>query len=151
MPWRKLRRNNSADFNESDVAIVNEKYTADCMSYQFVVNPDQRQYHVEGQRQAVSTMETLVSAPLAAPSFPPKPNGKPNERPDDNDHPCVQKSSANEVVANVPIHQNAQNDRTREGSGPVTATGIGKCNETFQDALDKAIEESKATKDLVCP
>ena len=151
MPWRKLRRNNSADFNKSDVAIVNEQYTADCISYQFVVNPNQRQYHVEGQRQAVSTMETLVSAPLAAPSFPPKPNGKPNERPDDNGHHCVQKSSANEVVADLHIHQNARNDRIREWTGPVTATGTGKCNEIFQDALDKAIEESKATKDLVCP
>ena len=120
------------------------------MSYQFVVNPNQRQYHVEGQRQAVSTMETLVPAPLAAPSFPPKTNGKPNERPDDNGHPCVQKSSANEVVADLPNHQNAQKDRTTEWTGSVTATGIGKCNEIFQDALDKAIEESKATKDLVC-
>lgn len=121
------------------------------MSYQFVVNPNQRQYDVEGQRQAVSTKEPLLSAPLSMPSFLPKPNGKPNERPDDNCHPCVQKSSANEVAANQPIHQNAQNDRTREWTGPVTATGIGKCNEIFQDALDEAIEESKATKDLVCP
>lgn len=95
-------------------------------------------------------METLVSAPLAAPSFPPKPIGKSNERPDDNGHSYVQESSANEVVPDLPIHQNAQNDRTREETGPVTATGIERCNETFQDALDKAIEESKATKDLVC-
>ena len=95
-------------------------------------------------------METLVSAPLAAPSSPPKPNGKPNERSDDNGHPCGQKSSANEVVPDLPIHQNAQNDRTREQTGPVTATGIERCNKIFQDALDKAIEESKATKDLVC-
>lgn len=128
----------------SDVAIVTEQYTADCMSYQFVVNPNQRQYHVEGQRQAVSIKDPLVPAPSTTLPL----HSKSDNKPDGNCHPCVQKSSGNEGNANPPIHQSTQTDQTGERPRPVRATGTGKCNETVRDALDEAMEEAKAAEHL---
>lgn len=145
-----MRRNFCADLKESNVALVNEQYTADCMSYQFVVNPNQRQYHVEGRRQATPIKDPLVSVPLATLSLPAKPDVKPDEKPDANGYPCAKKPSGNEDDANLPIYRSAQNDQTGESNLSVPATDIEKGNEIVQDALDKAIEESKAVKDLVC-
>lgn len=119
------------------------------MSYQFVVNPNQRQYRVEGQPQNVTVEDPLVLAPLATTSLLPKPDSQPDERHDENGPPRVQKTSGNEGDPNPPIYQGAQNDQTG-GNHPVSATGITKCNEIAADALDEAIEESKAVKDLVC-
>lgn len=145
-----LRRNATADSNEPDVAVVIEQYTADCMSYQFVVNPNQRQYYIEGQREALSIKDPLVSAPSATTSLPPKPDGKPGKKPELRGNPCVQNLTGNEGNANLSTNERAQNDRTAEVTRPVPTTGSGKCNEIVQDALDEAIEESKAVKDLVC-
>lgn len=104
---------------------------------------------MEGQPQNVTIEDPLVSAPLATTSLLPKPDCKPGERHDDNGPPCVQKISGNEGNANLHINQGAQDDQTG-GNRPVSPIGIIKCNEIAADALDEAIEESKAVKDLVC-
>ncbi|MCJ1461503.1 hypothetical protein MMC07_000100 [Pseudocyphellaria aurata] len=135
-----------------DIAVVTEQYTADCMSYQFIVNPKQRQYHVEGQLQAVSIEDPPVLAPSMKPSLPPKPDSKPvgklDEKPDDHGSSGLHNISAKVGDANPPIFQKAPNDQTGERTRPVPATGVGKYNDTVQDALDKAIDEAKAIQDL---
>lgn len=120
------------------------------MSYQFVVNPNQRQYYIEGQREALSIEGPLVSAPSATTTLPPKPDGKPGKKPELRDNPCVQNITGNEGNANLSTNQRAQNDQTAEVTRPIPTTVSGKYNEIVQDALDEAIEESKAVKDLVC-
>ena len=37
------------------MVIVNENYIPDCMIYKDLVNPDQRQYHVRGHKEALKT------------------------------------------------------------------------------------------------
>ena len=146
MVGRNSEKDSNADFNESNIAIVNEQYTADCLSYQFVVNPNQRQYRVEGQEEVVSTKDPLVSAPVATSSLPPQSDCKP----DDNYQPCTQKPSGEEGGADPPVYQSPQNHNASESHRPVIRAGIEKSKEDGQDALDEAIEELKAVKDLVC-
>lgn len=139
------RRYFSADFKKPDIAVVTEQYTADCMSYQFIVNPNQRQYHVEGQPQVVWIEDPTVSAPSIKSSIPPKPDGKPDgrldERPDDDGYSCVHNNSVKGGNGDLPIFQKAKDDQTRGRTRP---------DDIVQDALDEAIDEAKAIQDLVC-
>lgn len=101
---------------------------------------------MEGQEEAVSTKDPLVSAPVATPSLPPQPGCKP----DDNYQPCAQKPSGEEGGADPPVYQSLQSHHASESHRPVIQAGIEKSNEDVQDALDEAIEELKAVNDLVC-
>ena len=46
-----------------DVVLVNEDYPADCIKYQSLVNPDQPQYHLDGQKPALNTDEVRFPFP----------------------------------------------------------------------------------------
>lgn len=129
-------------FCQSNMTLVNELYPAECIQYKAVVNPDQRPYHVQGFRekpapQREASVETSSTKSLSL--KPEKGRAKqPSETP----------------TRTEPSEQNSLD-------GPITAeTNIGglpeapvhqepKLQDRIPDALDMAIEETLAVKDLV--
>lgn len=123
------------------MTLVNELYPAECIQYQTLVNPDQRLYQVQGfqeksKREQEQSFETPSneSLPLEAGKSTTKPSQTPTrtEASDQTtvNRPCVIDTTTR-PVPEAPVIQ-----------GPTL-------DDRPPDALDKAIEETLAVKDLV--
>ncbi len=117
---------------------MNEIYPADCVMYRFLVNPSQLQYRVDGHEDVVNakpspaqedSSEVSLQLKLAKGAAP-----SPQQTPS--------RIESSEKTTSSRRHSNAHID----DEPPVA---LFRPSETPFDALDDAIEEAKAVKDLV--
>ncbi|KAI4137166.1 MAG: hypothetical protein LQ341_005254, partial [Variospora aurantia] len=124
----------------SNMAVVNELYPSECIQYQMLVNPSQRLYQVQGFKEKLKpekgrSFETpsIESRPLKSRKSVAKPSQTPTrtEASDQNevDRPCA----VGATTCPVP-------------EAPVSP--YPRLDNRLPDALDKAIEETLAVKDL---
>lgn len=113
------------------------------MSYQFVVNPNQAQYLVDGHPRARSVEDLAVPAPLVAQSLLPKPS-------DDNNHSSPPNPSETDENASNSKCMGPYIDEAAQLNEEIPMSFVEFSeNIQDQDALDKAIQEARAVKDLV--
>ncbi|KAL8649446.1 MAG: hypothetical protein Q9226_005575 [Calogaya cf. arnoldii] len=126
----------------ANIAVVNENYPAECIEYRTVVNPDQVLYHVRGRPRKVVAEQKDRSEDSTVNSLPLKPGKRAIADPS----PTPSRTEASEQL---PAHCHTAVDTVvctpptethRTGSEPRNAPA---------DALDEAIEEMRAIKDLV--
>lgn len=124
----------------SDISLVNEVYPSDCIKYRFAVNPKQVLYHVKGHPQVAEPSEPSVPAPSSESSLSLK-LGK-RELIQQAQTPSVTEESEHSPMAwrhvSDETHVDLQN----------TEKTYTKPDENNYDALDEAIEEARAVKDL---
>lgn len=123
------------------MAVVNELYPSECIQYQMLVNPSQRLYHVQGFQEKLKpeqgrSFETpsIESLPLKSRKSAAKPSQTPTR---------TEASDQNQVDGPCAV------DAT---TCPVLEAPVSPCpilDNQLPDALDKAIEETLAVKDLV--
>ncbi len=129
------------------MTLVNEDYPADCIGYQMVLNPDQIIYHVEGYEPPQRTDNPSCSASSDGSSISVNESGEPPVSHVGPPEMAVKSSEAS-PQRNSPAPG-------KEGTVGKTssATKSGKMlnapGEKSRDALDEAIEELTAFKDLV--
>ncbi|KAI4284933.1 MAG: hypothetical protein L6R35_004770 [Caloplaca aegaea] len=122
------------------MAVVNELYPSECIQYQMLVNPSQRLYHVQGFQEKLKpeqgrSFETpsIESLPLKSRKSAAKPSQTPTR---------TEASDQNQVDGPCAV------DAT---TCPVLEAPVSPCpilDNQLPDALDKAIEETLAVKDL---
>ncbi|KAI4120904.1 MAG: hypothetical protein LQ338_006691 [Usnochroma carphineum] len=123
----------------SSITLVNELYPAECIQYQTLVNPDQRLYQVQGfqDKPAPKQPQNFESSPQSLPL-------KPQKRA--NNHPSQTPSRT------VPSEESSVDRPPVAGTTrliPETPVRPApKLPNRPPDALDKAIEETLAVKDL---
>lgn len=61
-----LSRNIKVDSIPSHMHLVNEEYTIDCAEHKYLVDPDQKRYHVVGSKQSLATPARQASPPPAS-------------------------------------------------------------------------------------
>ena len=124
----------------SDVTLVSEVYPADCIKFRFVVNPDQILYYVKGHQKAVKTAQLSGSVPSLETSLVLKPSRR--ELFQQAQTPSRTEGSEQGSLGLIPTSNELQ--VTRHAAEATYAKPDGD----DQDALDEAIEESRAVKDL---
>ena len=112
------------------------------MSYQFVVNPNQAQYVVDGHHKARPVEDVVTSSPSVAKSLLP-------EISDENGHSSLQNTS--ETGGNAPSSNwvGPCIDEAAHFNEQIPRSSLVEPSENNQDALDKSIQEARAIKDLV--
>ena len=120
---------------------MNEIYPSDCLMYRFLVNPQQRYYHVEGQEVA-----------HAAPNSPTPPASSETSlqvKSDTRKGVQLQQSSSRTEGSDQSLRSQSK-DRIID---PAIRQQLDKTSivppKQSEDALDEAIEETKAVQDLV--
>ena len=124
----------------SDVALVNEVYPADCIKYRFVVNPNQILYHVKGHQQAIRSAQS--SSSLTSPEM--SLSLKPSRRELVQQAQTPSKTEGSEQGSLGPIPASNEPHVTSH----ITEATYTRPDECEQDALDEAIDEARAVKDL---
>ena len=125
------------------MVVVNEDFTADCMAYQFIVNPQQTRYYLEGQKQIMIAQKS-VPAPQIIESKPARVKG-------DNDHAFEKEISRLEEDSRIATRPSPEFNKAEEpGNFMQKSDHHMECTGVNRNALDEAIEEAKAVKDLVC-
>ncbi|KAL8997995.1 MAG: hypothetical protein Q9169_002835 [Polycauliona sp. 2 TL-2023] len=125
----------------ADIAVVNEHYPAECMQYRMLVNPDQVLYHVRGCPLKVVEEPKDTSADVAAESLPLKTEKRANNEPSPT--PSRNDASEQSLVQNPGVVDTILDTPARETHRP--SSGV---RDRPADALDEAIEEMLAVKDL---
>lgn len=127
---------------QSSIVVVNELYPVECIQFQMLVNPDQRLYQVQGRQEKSAPEQDRSIESSSTKSLPLKPeksaNNQPNETPTRTEP--SEKSSIDQPSDEVYI--------CRSSSNPPTQLPP-ELGDRAPDALDKAIEETLAVKDLV--
>lgn len=124
------------------MAVVNEDFTADCMAYQFIVNPQQTRYYLEGQKQVM-----IAQKPAPVPQIPEQ-NLAGAEG--DNDHAAKQKTTRLDENSRNSARFSPEVNEAQEPSSFMQKPDLVERTGANRNALDEAIEEAKAVKDLVC-
>ncbi|KAI4168532.1 MAG: hypothetical protein LQ343_006318 [Gyalolechia ehrenbergii] len=126
---------------QSSIVVVNELYPVECIQFQMLVNPDQRLYQVQGRQEKSAPEQDRSIESSSTKSLPLKPeksaNNQPNETPTRTEP--SEKSSIDQPSDEVYI--------CRSSSNPPTQLPP-ELGDRAPDALDKAIEETLAVKDL---
>lgn len=122
--------------------MVNEHYPAECIQYRTLVNPDQALYHVRDCPQKVLTEQGNSAAILTADSLPLKSAKRADAEPSPT--PPRTESSEQHLVEN-PVHV----DTTTYLAPRNTHRPAPRSQNQPIDALDRAIQEILAVKDLV--
>ena len=124
----------------SAVTLVNEDYPADCIKYRFVVNPNQVLYHVKGHQQALRSYQPSTPAPSSDTSLSLKRSRREIIQ-------QAQTPSRTEESEHDPSGQRHASEEAHVDS-QITEATHNKLNKDDRDALDEAIEEARAVKDL---
>ena len=124
----------------SDTTLVNEVYPADCIKYRFIVNPNQVLYHVKGHQQAIRSAQPSVSVTLPEMSL----SLKPSRRELVQQAQTLSRTEGSEQGSLGPIPASNEPHVTSH-IAEATYTKLDECE---QDALDEAIDEARAVKDL---
>lgn len=123
------------------MAVVNEDFTADCMAYQFIVNPQQTRYYLEGQKQIMTAQESVQAPQIIEP--------KPARAEGDNDHAFEKETSRLEEDSRIATRPSPGFNKAEELGNFMQKSDHMKRTGANRNALDEAIEEAKAVKDLV--
>ncbi|KAI4274586.1 MAG: hypothetical protein L6R38_006057 [Xanthoria sp. 2 TBL-2021] len=126
----------------ANIAVVNEHYPAECIQYRTIVNPDQVLYHVRGRPSNVVVGQEDRPADSAADSLPLKPERRADADPTLT--PSTTEASEQLSVHIPAVVRTAVSAPPSETNPPRSQLQIGPA-----DALDEAIEEMLAVKDLV--
>lgn len=124
----------------SDITLVNEVYPADCIKYRFAVNPKQIMYHVKGHQQAAEPPQSSIPAPSSEDSLSLKLGRREMIQ-------QAQTPSVAEEGEHNPMDWKHVSDEKRPDIQNTEKT-YTKPDENNHDALDEAIEEARAVKDL---
>lgn len=124
------------------MVVVNEDFTADCMAYQFIVNPQQKRYYLEGQKQIMIAQKS-VPAPQIIESKPARPKG-------DHDHAFEKDISKLKEDSRIATRPSPKFNKAEEPGNFMLKSDHMERTRANRNALDEAIEEAKAVKDLVC-
>ena len=121
--------------------LVNEVYPSDCLTYRFLVNPNQRYYHVEGQEVARAAPNSSTSPASSETSLQVKSDTRKGVQPQQSSSKAEGSdqfscSQSKDRIINPAIGQ--QLDKT-----------LTVPPKPAENALDEAIEETKAVQDLV--
>ena len=129
--------------SQADAAVVNEDYPADCIKYQALVNPDQVMYHIRGRPSNVVKEQEDTTAVVAAESLPLKPEKRANTESSptpSHTEPSEQLSAQKPAVVIDTVACIPPSNQEAPGS---------RLQNKPADALDEAIDEMLAVKDLV--
>lgn len=121
------------------MAVVNEDFTADCMAYQFIVNPQQTRYYLEGQKQVMIAQKPAPIPQITEQIF--------AGAESDNDHAPKKETTRLDENSRISARLSPE---PQEPSSFMQKPDLGERTGASRDALDEAIEEAKAVKDLVC-
>lgn len=124
------------------MAVVNEDFTADCMAYQFIVNPQQTRYYLEGQKQVM-----IAQKPAPVPQIAEQ---KPAGAEGGNDHAPEKETTRLDENSRIPARSSPKYNEAQEPSSFIQKPDLVERTGANRNALDEAIEEAKAVKDLVC-
>lgn len=124
------------------MAVVNEDFTADCMAYQFIVNPQQTRYYLEGQKQIMIAQKSVPAPQIIEP--------KPARAKGDNDHAFEKMTSRFEEDSRIATRPSPEFNKAEEPGNFMQKSDHTERTGAKRNALDEAIEEAKAVKDLVC-
>lgn len=124
------------------MAVVNEDFTADCMAYQFIVNPQQTRYYLEGQKQVMIAQKPAPLPQIAEPNF--------AGARGDNDHAPKQETTRLDENSCISARLSPEYNEAQEPSSFMQKPDLVERIGADRNALDEAIEEAKAVKDLVC-
>lgn len=126
------------------MAVVNEDFTADCMAYQFIVNPQQTRYYLEGQKQVLIAQ---IPAPVPQTIEP-----KPARAEGDNNHAPGKETSRLDENPRISTRPSHELNKTEEPSNFMQKKNFTEPTGANRNALalEEAIEEAKAVRDLVC-
>ncbi|KAL8737305.1 MAG: hypothetical protein Q9181_001796 [Wetmoreana brouardii] len=123
------------------IIVVNELYPAECIQFRTLVNPEQRLYQVPGRQPEPTTEQKQSSAASSEKSLPLKPEKRAMDQPSEtptHTEPSEQGSAdqppVTEAIARSPPRAPAVQSFKPRGQPP--------------DALDQAISETLAVKDL---
>ncbi|KAL8667425.1 MAG: hypothetical protein Q9202_000641 [Teloschistes flavicans] len=124
-----------------NIVVVNEVYPIDCAQYRRLLNPDQPLYHVPGQQQKLAPKESPVLESVSEQSLPLKPGKRAHVQPSQT--PPRTESSEQGSAAQASVADTT----TRPESRPPIQPALKPGNQ-LADALDQAIAETLAVKDL---
>lgn len=124
------------------MAVVNEDFTADCMAYQFIVNPQQTRYYLEGQKQVM-----IASKPTPIPRIAEQKSAGAGG---DNDHAPKKETTGLDENSRISACSNPEFNEAQELNSFMQKSDLVERTGANRNALDEAIEEAKAVKDLVC-
>lgn len=147
---RILGLSHGAHLIQSNMAVVNEDFTADCMAYQFIVNPKQTMYYLEGQKQVLTAQKP---APAPAPAPAPVPQiiePKPARAEGDNDHAPEKETFRLDENPRIATRPSPEFNEIEEPCNSMQKQHLVERTGANRNALDEAIEEAKAVRDLVC-
>ncbi|KAL8898505.1 MAG: hypothetical protein Q9207_006660 [Kuettlingeria erythrocarpa] len=129
-------------FYQSSMTLVNELYPSECIQYKAVVNPDQRIYHVQGFREKPAPQREGSAETSSTKSLSLKPEKgrakQPSETPT-----RTEPSEPNSLDRPITAETNIR------GLPEAPVRQEPKLQGRVPDALDIAIEETLAIKDLV--
>lgn len=124
------------------MAVVNEDFTADCMAYQFIVNPQQTRYYLEGQKQVMIAQKPAPLPQITEQNF--------AGAGGDNDHAPKQETTTLYENSRISARLSPEYIEAQEPSSFMQKPDLVERTGANRNALDEAIEEAKAVKDLVC-
>lgn len=123
--------------------MVTEDYLADCISYQLVLNPNQAKYHVEGYQPA-ATAATPDRYPNDVP-----PATEPISSRRVTQDLCLQSQMEAHMDTNLAITSHNLKVVKKSPLDNSDAVDLPTSNKSTLDALDVAMQETLAVKDLV--
>lgn len=112
------------------------------MAYQFIVNPQQTRYYLEGQKQVMMAQKS--------PSVPQITEPEPARAESDNDQVPEKETSRLNENPRISTLPSPEFNETEESSNFMQKPNLVESTGANRNALDEAIEEAKAVRDLVC-
>ncbi|KAI9846095.1 MAG: hypothetical protein M1837_004351 [Sclerophora amabilis] len=125
------------------IVLVNELYPAECLQFQFVVDPTQPQYQVKGSEQALLAQDnTSGDKDSDEKSLQLKPAKK------DSIKSLMTTSRSGDTTDNAPSPRDLVSDSVSSKSERSQSSLLGVGPKKQKDALDEAIKEAEAFKDV---
>lgn len=112
------------------------------MAYQFIVNPQQTRYYLEGQKQVMIAQKPAPVPQIAEQKF--------AAAEGDNDHAPQKETTRLEEISRILARSSPEYNEAQEPGSFMQKLDLVECTGANRNALDEAIEEAKAVKDLVC-
>ncbi|KAL9127860.1 MAG: hypothetical protein Q9217_003351 [Psora testacea] len=122
------------------IVLVNESYPSGCISFRFLVNPNQPHYQVNGYQEALKSRRSSAAAVSSVTSLQLKPEKKVQQH---EETPLRTEDSSPEVASHSRPASSISSRAHHIAETPVPSI------EYAADALSEAIDEARNTKDLV--
>lgn len=112
------------------------------MAYQFIVNPQQTRYYLEGQKQVMIAQKPAPVPQIAEQNI--------SAAEGDNDHALKKETTRVEEISLILARSCPEYNEAEEPGSFMQKLDLVERTGANRNALDEAIEEAKAVKDLVC-